>query len=305
MPAAIIAAYDPFLEDRAPVELALGIAELTGAEVTAVSVNPSPYVGGWADLYVADTGPDPAIEPALLRLRAAFDVTTRVVTDASVPRALHAVARDTGAGMIVVGSTGRGAAGRVLPGSTAERLLHGAPCPVALAPRGYVREPVDTIAVGFVDSPEGHAALAVAHMLAGRAGARLRVIAVLHASSGMDAPTGESTPPPRGLALEGRHRTSVEATLNSALSALPAGVEVESELHVGDPAKVLLGVSAHVGLLVSGSRGYGPLRSVLLGGVSRRLVDGALCPVLVLPRETGRPLLDLIGETTMAVAVSS
>jgi nucleotide-binding universal stress UspA family protein len=305
MPAPIIAAYDPVLEDRAPVELALAAAELTGASVIVASVRPSPYVGGWADLYVADTGPDTTIEPALLRLRADFPVTTRVVTDASVPRALHALASDEGAGMIVVGSTGRGRTGRVLPGSTAERLLHGAPCPVALAPHGYVRTPVDTIAVGFVDSREGHAALAVAHMLAGRAGARLRVIAALHPSSGLDAPTGESTPPPRGLALEGRHRTSVEASLSAALAALPAGVDVEPELHVDDPAVVLLAVSAHVGLLVCGSRGYGPLRSVLLGGVSRRLVDGAHCPVLVLPREAGRPLVDLIGETSSGVAFSS
>jgi hypothetical protein len=63
-------------------------------------------------------------------------------------------------------------------------------------------------------------------------------------------------------------------------------------------------VSAHVGLLVCGSRGYGPLRSVLLGGVSRRLVDGAHCPVLVLPPETGRPLVDLIRETPGGAAVS-
>jgi nucleotide-binding universal stress UspA family protein len=131
-------------------------------------------------------------------------------------------------------------------------------------------------------------------MLAARANAKLRVIAALHPSSALDAPTADSTPPPRGLALEGRHRASVEATLNAALNALPAGVEVEPENHVDDPADVLLRVSAHVGLLVCGSRGYGPLRSVLLGGVSRRLVDAAQCPILVLPREAGQPLQDLI-----------
>ncbi len=36
--------------------------------------------------------------------------------------------------------------------------------------------------------------------------------------------------------------------------------------------------------MVCGSRGYGPVRAVVLGGVSRALVDGAPCPVLVLPR---------------------
>ena len=91
---------------------------------------------------------------------------------------------------------------------------------------------------------------------------KVRVIAALHPSSALDAPDGRQHTRPRGLALEGRHRASVEATLSAALNALPAGVEVEPEIHVDDdPAEVLLRVSAHVGLLVCGSRGYGPLRS--------------------------------------------
>ena len=41
---------------------------------------------------------------------------------------------------IVVGSSHRGPVGRIVPGSVGERLLHGAPCPVAVAPRGYSGE---------------------------------------------------------------------------------------------------------------------------------------------------------------------
>ena len=37
-------------------------------------------------------------------------------------------------------------------------------------------------------------------------------------------------------------------------------------------------------LLVCGSRGYGPMRRVLLGGVSRKLIRRAACPVVVVPR---------------------
>ena len=235
MPAPIIAAYNPFLKDHAPVDFALAAAELTGGNVIIASVPRTPYGGGWADLHAVDDG---TIELELTRLRDEFGVQTRIITDTSVPRALHGLARDESASMIVVGSTARGPAGRVLPGSTAERLLHGSPCAVALAPRGHTRAPVETVAVGFVDSPEGHAALAVAHMLAGRANAKLRVIAALHPSSALDAPTADSTPPPRGLALEGRHRASMEATLSAALNALPAGVEVEPEIHIDDPAEV-------------------------------------------------------------------
>ena len=37
-------------------------------------------------------------------------------------------------------------------------------------------------------------------------------------------------------------------------------------------------------LLVVGSRGYGPLRRVLLGSVSTELVRSAPCPLIVTPR---------------------
>jgi nucleotide-binding universal stress UspA family protein len=49
-----------------------------------------------------------------------------------------------------------------------------------------------------------------------------------------------------------------------------------------------------VDLIVTGSRGYGPMRSVLAGSTSRYLADHAPCPVLVVPRgaraELDRPV---------------
>lgn len=299
MPAPIIAAYEPFSDDRAPVKLALAAAELTGAPVIAATVYPGPMTDAWVAPMPGDDG-EGIVDEALQRLRDDLGVETRLLTEASVPRALHDLARELEAGLIVVGSTGRSRIGRVLTGSTAERVLQGAPCPVALAPRGYEREPLRTIAVGWVDSPEGNAALTAAHALAARAGARLRVIAALHPSGGLDAAMADGLRPPRSYTLQGRHRLEVEAALKSAIAALPPGVEVESELHVEDPADVLLRVSEHVDLLVCGSRGYGPLRSVLLGGVSRRLVDESQCPVLVLPREARVPLEDLMAPNSAA-----
>ena len=69
-----------------------------------------------------------------------------------------------------------------------------------------------------------------------------------------------------------------------ATDALDGDVPVEADAFVEDPADVLIRVSEHLDLLVCGSRGYGPLRAVLLGGVSRRLAAEAQCPVIVLPR---------------------
>ena len=299
MPAPIIAAFDPYTADSAPIALAVGAAELTGSTVIAVAVYPWTLADEPSDL---DGDPQRLVTDALRVVHDEFGVDTQIVSDLSVPRGLHLIALEKEAGLIVVGSTGRSRAGRVVVGSTAERLLQGSPCPVALAPRSYQPASIGTIAVGFVDSPEGHEALSAAHALAARSQARLRIVAVLHPSGGLDAATAPGLRPQRSVMLEGRHRRDAQGALDRAVAALAPPVDVECEVHVGDPAEILLRISEHVDLLVCGSRGYGPLRSVLLGGVSRQLVDGSYCPVLVLPREAGRPLENLIDHAGMAAA---
>ena len=68
---------------------------------------------------------------------------------------------------------------------------------------------------------------------------------------------------------------------------MPDGIEVEATLITGDPVEALVNVAEAPGtLLVVGSRGYGPLRRVLLGSVSTQLVRSAPCPLIVTPRGT-------------------
>src|SRR4029079_14386360 len=69
--------------------------------------------------------------------REGIPVECRGLTGTSAARALHEAARAEDAGLVVVGSTRQGAIGRVLPGSTADRLLHGSPCPIAIVPSGW------------------------------------------------------------------------------------------------------------------------------------------------------------------------
>jgi nucleotide-binding universal stress UspA family protein len=71
---------------------------------------------------------------------------------------------------------------------------------------------------------------------------------------------------------------------------------------VGDPAEVLVDFSKGVDLLVCGSRGYGPARAVLLGSVSRDVMDEARCPVIVLPRGVEATLEALLAEAPGAAA---
>jgi nucleotide-binding universal stress UspA family protein len=194
---------------------------------------------------------------------------------------------------VVVGSSRHGHAGRVSPGSTAERVIHGAPCPVAVVPHGHERPDagMQTIGAAFAPSSEGDDALWAAAHIARAAGARVRAVMVL-------SPRRAEEQSPGMLAIEhhereaaedtaSRHRLLAQDALADAIARQASDVEVETDVLFQDPARGLVAASANLDLLVMGSRAYGPVRSVLLGGVSRRVTAAAACPVLVLPRASG------------------
>jgi nucleotide-binding universal stress UspA family protein len=86
------------------------------------------------------------------------------------------------------------------------------------------------------------------------------------------------------------------------IAALPGDVRAEGVFVVGDAARELSDQSQGVDLLLLGSRGYGPLRAVLLGGVSHVVVRNAACPVIVLPRGARAGLGELFSSAAEASA---
>jgi nucleotide-binding universal stress UspA family protein len=114
-------------------------------------------------------------------------------------------------------------------------------------------------------------------------------------------------PPTPGKDLDhvaGEHRVEAERQLQRVVAELGDEVPIEVEAFVGDPAETLLSLSESLDLLVCGSRGYGPLRAVLLGSVARRVVAEARCPVIVLPRGVRASLEALVSETPGAAAAA-
>jgi nucleotide-binding universal stress UspA family protein len=71
--------------------------------------------------------------------------------------------------------------------------------------------------------------------------------------------------------------------LRRGLDAVSADRSAGGEILTGLPADALAAASDDLDLLVCGSRGYGPVRTLLLGGTSHALVRKAACPVLVIP----------------------
>jgi nucleotide-binding universal stress UspA family protein len=207
---------------------------------------------------------------------------TEAIADHSPPHALHELTERIDAALVVVGSTRRGPVGRILPGSTGERLLHDSPCPVTIVPRGYVGGgPIRIVGVWCDGSTESAAALAAACQLARRFGAAVRVIRVFDAGH-VGAPALMTIPGYVGS--DAARETRMREGLQEAVAELPADVRPEPVFVIGSVGRELVAQSALVDLLLVGSRGYHPRTAVLLGGATHMLLRKAACPVIVLPR---------------------
>ena len=287
----VVVGVDPLRHDPEGAVLAALLARATGAPVLAVAVYDTLHRLGSADEYEprgAAMARLSAIEPAFHGL--AFE--TAAISGPSAARVLHDCAAERGAGLLVVGATHHAVMGKITLGSTADRLLHGATCPVAVAPVGFAERMrgIDRLGVAFIDSEEGREALRAGAALASAAGAEL------YAATAVE-PIPWSAP---GFAhsydveayLE-HLRRQAETTLRRAIDDIQPAVRSHIDVFVDTPVGALEQFSSGVDLLVCGSRGHGPLGSVLLGGVSRRLIHRAACPVIVVPRDAERALEDL------------
>ena len=174
-----IAAYDGSAPSRAAVQLAVALAAAQDADVLAAHVYPR-----LAPVGLRGRVFDKEIQQDLHdKGREVIDgldvegVARRVLLAGSPAQALHDLAEEEQATLIVVGATHYSHVGRMTPGSVASNLLHGAPCPVLVAPSDHEPRPIRTIAVAYDDGIQAKAALAHAVQLARTLDARLEIIA--------------------------------------------------------------------------------------------------------------------------------
>jgi nucleotide-binding universal stress UspA family protein len=88
-----------------------------------------------------------------------------------------------------------------------------------------------------------------------------------------------------------RELAKAQAVADDAMKAAErAGIDADYELLAGAPADEILALakSRGVDLVVVGSRGRGPIKGALLGGVSNAVADRSECPVLVVSERAAR-----------------
>lgn len=276
----LLVGFDGSDGGRDALELTRVLAEVTGAGVLVVTVLPfGPLPIPYAVLEAEEAErAKPLFEEARERL-GELPVETLAFGGGSPAGVINDLAEKEEVETIVVGSPHRGPVGRTLIGSVADGLLHGAPCEVVSAPRGYAAEehgPFRKIAVAYDGSPEAKAAVARAESLALACRATVVIFTV-------------STAPvivPGAVVYTPAIPPEADKIVTQTVREVDERVAATGRQLSGVPGEALAKACEEDGidLVVSGSRGYGPVTRVLLGSVSTQLLHKAPCPVLVVPR---------------------
>jgi nucleotide-binding universal stress UspA family protein len=282
----IIVGYDGSDQARDALALGRSLAKSTSATLLLAHVfrHDIPIAPGWQQhIDAVRAGAEKQLAEAT-RTLVDLDVETQAVGSSSAAWGLQDLAESEHADVIVLGSSHRGRVGRVFMGSVSDRLFHGSPCAVAVAPRGFSQRSdsaLRVIGVAFDGSPESESALVEAARLAEAAGATLRVLAVAESNIYFGYSVGTYSQPE----IFQWTKDHLEEVIATALETLPRKLKASGEVLSGDAAETLVSrTEGGVDLLVMGSRGYGPARRVLLGSVSAKLARSATCPLLVVPR---------------------
>ena len=281
----ILVCVDGSAASDAAVVWGVGEAIMRRLPITLMHVIP-PVIVGWpvGPLYAdmpewQKDNAQHAIDHARKTLRASVgeseppETRTEIVYSSVVPALIDA-SKD--AWMIVAGSQGLGALGRLLLGSVTTGLAHHAHCPVAVIHSNESAAPDSNapVLLGIDGSPASEGATALAFDEASRRGVGLQALHVwsdvgVFPVLGMDWRDRES---------EGQE---ILAERLAGWQERYPDVRVERLLFCDKPSHWLLKQSEHAQLVVVGSRGRGGFPGMLLGSVSSAVVQAAKVPVIV------------------------
>lgn len=218
----------------------------------------------------------------LEQARASIDIDADLVSVVAMSpgRGLHQQAEDQQADLLVVGSCGRGVFGRAMLGDDTRAALNGASCAVAIAARGYAQhpKPIARVGVGYNGSHQSKAALAAAREIAAPSRATVYALQVVSIPSYgfvglMPASMGDS----------------VAELLKQASDQMERLPDLQGRAVYGLTHEELAAFGEEVDILVLGSRGFGPVRRLVLGSTACYLQRHARCSLFVLPRVASEP----------------
>ncbi len=284
----VVVGVHPKRHEQEPIDLAIAISRLTHAPIDVVA-------SYWFDTTPQRTAPDEygrvLRDEVQQRLVQAFsgpdgacgEVRVHVMPG-SAAHALQETASDTGAGLILVGSTHRGAVGRITLGTTADRVLDRAPCPVVVVPRGFRDDGTSPqrVGVAFVDTEGGRSALRAGAAIAHGTGASLIAYTVI------EPHTHEAD------------RERAESAVERAIADIAGDLHAEARVLTDGGVEALAAQSRQLDFLVRGCRGRGPVRPPLAFELPSKLAARTACPFVIVPPGREEPLVTVFGARAAA-----
>lgn len=291
----ILAATDFSETAEAALDWASELARLQGARlelIHAVTVPPS-LPGFVPPAPVFDEEVRAAAQSRLgeaavrLRKAAGGEVSTHLAMG-TPSQVILSRAEEIPASAIVMGTRGLTGLRHLLLGSTTERVMHRAPCPVlSVHPddRGSHR-PIRSILVPTDFSEDAELAIDAAHRLLAPLEQAARLV-LLHAynlpieyTAYGPIPTSVNYLKDTGLEAERRLEETRERLLRE-------GLAVETVAREGDPADVIDDEARKRGvdLIAMGTHGGSALRHLLIGSTAARVIQHSPCPVMTIRRQ--------------------
>ncbi|KAA9394484.1 universal stress protein [Kocuria coralli] len=289
----LVVAFPYGTKDRSALHLAGVLARSSGDSLRIVSVVPAPSrspIPTGRDLQFAawsrQRGDKAVAEARQAVAEICPDVRSEALYVASRSKAKalldEAVASD--AAMIIVGSGTDGGIGRISVSSTADRLLHSSPVPVALAPRGYRADGdarVTRVTCAFRGDPASHDVLARTTRISEEVGAQLRV--ATFGIEGQNVAPFEHDEQARRIEYE----EQVKSVQTAALEVVTAEQSRPAEEVVGTGRTWTAALDSldwvPTEVLVVGSSSEGGATRLFLGSNASRIIRHTPVPVVLVP----------------------
>lgn len=276
------------------LNLGVEAARTLKTSLSVVTVVPKPWTtpsparidaeyAQYADKLAADSATQ--ARQCVAALDDTLEVSFHKYAHRSAPGGLLQAVADLKAEALVLGSASDGSLGQVVVGSTADRLLHSSPVPLAICPRGYrgsKSHRLTRITAAYPGTADSLHVVERCAALAEQLQIPLRVITF--------AVRGRTMYPPEvGLDAETSILQSWALASREALAALKTngivGDDVQLQVATGNGWDQALDAPDwdDGDLLAIGTSPQGPIARVFLGSKGTKIVRHSPVPVLVLP----------------------
>jgi nucleotide-binding universal stress UspA family protein len=284
-------------------------ARLAGSGGTVILLRAIPPEPAYADAIVSFAGgPDAVtvirnewntiaqadIDEAAQLLASSGITIEPLVVEGEPDVVISQAARERGVDMIAMASHGRGAIGRAIFGSVADRVARTATVPVLILRVADETDDTDSAAVRRIvlpldGSPLAAQAIPVATAISRKLAVPVHVVRVVDPVNNLPISTGTLGPAP-SIAAEVADRLWDEAenaareTVRAAITQLQAdGIDASGTTLQGSPFFAISEATKPDDLIVLTSHGRGGVQRWLLGSVAEKLIREAPAPVVLVP----------------------